>query len=69
MWIRLSDPTLLDDLETFLLRAECSVRRAGVDRLEVEVPSAPGPEQARRELELYLAGWRARHPGAEVEIE
>ncbi len=69
MRLRLHDPTLLDELSDFLRRTECRVRALGPATLEVEIPDAGGGEQQRRELELYLATWRAMHEDAEVEID
>lgn len=57
---------LTEDLLDFLRRAECRAERMGEDRIEVYVPRAPSVEQARREVSLYLATWRAWHPSADV---
>ncbi len=69
MRVRLSDPTLFDDLRTYLARRACVVRRAEGQRLEVEVPEATDPMTARRELELYLASWRVSHGDVVVDVD
>lgn len=55
-----------EDLLDFLRRAECRAERTGEDRIDVYVPRALSEEQARREVSLYVATWRARHPSADV---
>jgi len=44
------------------------VQDEGEGALLVQV-SAPTPEQAERELRLYVASWLALNEGAEVEIK
>jgi hypothetical protein len=68
MKIRLDDPSSLEDLRDFLRRAGCLADPVGPDTLEVTVPRAPSPEQERRELEIYLAVWRARFPDAGADL-
>jgi hypothetical protein len=68
MKIRLDDPSSLEDLRDFLRRAGCAADPIGPDTLEVTVARAPSPEQERRELEIYLAVWRARFPDAGAEF-
>lgn len=68
MRIRVSRPALVPDLVEFLGRARCttvSVRGAVVD---VAVPGTGDAVRARRELDLYLAAWRALHPPVEATI-
>lgn len=67
MRLRLTDPALVDDLLDFLGRTECCVRRAG-DEIEISVPRARDQEEGRREVDLYLAAWRAMNPGARVDV-
>jgi hypothetical protein len=66
--VRVSDRLLLHDLLDTLRRAECVAEQTGADTIEVYVPRAPTPEQARREVELLLSTWRARHPEAWAEL-
>jgi hypothetical protein len=66
--IRVSDRRLLRDLLDLFRRAECVAEQASADTIEVYVPRAPSPEQARREVEVYLSTWQARHPDVTVEL-
>jgi hypothetical protein len=68
MRIHVLNPELVDDLAVYLRAAECAVERAGTNALEVDIPRAPSRDQARRELELYLAAWRAMHENARAEL-
>lgn len=68
MRVRISDSALLGDLLDFLRRTECVAEQASADSLDVFVPHAPSAAQARREVDVYLATWRARHPGVEAEV-
>jgi len=69
MLIRVDPPALRDDLIAVLQRANCKAGPTGADEIEVGSPSPIlTPEQARREICLYLAIWRARHMGARVEL-
>ena len=64
MKIRLSDPSLIDDLLEFLRARECVAEPTSVDTLDVELPDALRPDAAALELDLYLRVWEATHPGA-----
>lgn len=66
MHLHVRDACLAEDLLDFLRRAECRAERTGKERIDVHVPRALNVEQARSEVSLYLATWRARHPNAEV---
>ena len=66
--IRVSDRGTLRDLLDLFRRAECVAEQTSADSIEVYVPRAPTPEQARREVEVYLATWQARHPEARAEL-
>jgi hypothetical protein len=61
--IEISDPAAGDDLVAFLQAARCEAEQAGPRRISATLPDAPSEQAARRELELYLAAWQARHPG------
>jgi hypothetical protein len=64
----LNNPASLRNLQDFLRRAECIAEQCRSDELEVYVPGAPSDEQARRELNVYLATWQANNPGVEAYI-
>ena len=68
MKIRLDHPSSLEDLRDFLRRAGCVADPADPETLEVSVARAPSSEQERRELEIYLAVWRARFPDAGADL-
>ena len=68
MYIFVSNPRLLFDLQFFLRRAGCASIQVHSHELEVEVPGAPSAEQARREVELYLALWGGRKPDVEAYV-
>ena len=68
MRVRLSDPAFVQDLISYLRSTECLAEQTGVDAVEVEVPRAPSAEQAERELTVYLAAWRAMHPGVHADF-
>jgi hypothetical protein len=55
-------------LQYFLRRASCVVEQLSPHTLDVDVPSAPNEAQARRELNVYLASWQARHRGFEAYV-
>jgi hypothetical protein len=62
------DPEAREELLEFLRRADCKVRAEDDGTLVVEVPSAPGEEQARLEVDLYLKAWQASHPYVETHL-
>jgi hypothetical protein len=66
--IRISDRRLLREVLDLFRRAECIAEQASADSIEVYVPRAPSPDQARREVEVYLSTWQARHPEATAEL-
>ena len=69
--LRLSKPDLLEDLLLFLEQRGCPARQLDVDLIEVKVPHAIHPEQARKELELdlYLNVWKKLRAASLFEIE
>jgi hypothetical protein len=66
--IYISHPALRDDLRAFLEHADCVVRESHPQELEVEIPHAPSEEQARRELDIYLASWQVMNRGVETYV-
>jgi hypothetical protein len=68
MRVRISDAHLLGDLQSFLEAAECRVRKVGPGTLDVTVSRAPSPEQAAREIGLYLKTWQAMNPGTHARL-
>jgi hypothetical protein len=63
MRIRLSDPSLVDDLLTFLQSKQCVAEHTGANTLYVEPPSLPIARAGLLELDLYLRVWETLHPG------
>jgi hypothetical protein len=59
---------MLPVLQYFLQRAGCVAEQLSAHTLEVNVPSALDEVQARRELNVYLASWQARHRGFEAYV-
>jgi hypothetical protein len=64
----ISNPRFLRNLQDSLRRAGCVAEQRRSHELEVYLPEAPSPEQARRELNLYLAAWQATNPGIDAYI-
>jgi hypothetical protein len=68
--VRISEPGLLSDLVDSLSRASCHVERFGEDGIEIGSPSPLlTPDQARKEIGLYLVLWRVKHPNVRVTVE
>jgi hypothetical protein len=63
MRIRLSDPSLVDELLKFLRAKQCVAEPTSVDAIYVEPPTLPLEDAAIMELDLYLRVWEALHPG------
>ena len=68
MLIRLSDPSLADDLTTHFWRAGFTVQAAGGSMVEVSRLDAPSSDQERREVELHLRVWQATNPEAVADV-
>jgi hypothetical protein len=68
MQVWISDPHLVSDLIDFLQRTSCRAVHTRGHTVEVELPHAAAPEQAVRELGLYLAAWQGLHPGVLVDF-
>ncbi len=64
--VQVSNPALVPDLLDFLRRATCDVTRAGSTTIAVDVPSAKGAREARKDLDLFLTAWQALHPPVEA---
>jgi hypothetical protein len=67
MYVYISDPGLLRNLQDFLRGSGCVAERQRSHELEVHV-TGTSEEQARRELNVYLATWQAINPGVEAYI-
>ncbi len=63
MLIRISDPSLVDDLCAHFRRSGFAAEPMGGSVIDVDRPDAPNPEQARREVELHLRIWQATAAG------
>ena len=73
MKIRVDDPQLVDELVHHLRRSGCTATASEVDAhggatVDVQLPAALDPEQARMEVELYLKVFEATHPGKATSI-
>jgi hypothetical protein len=64
MKIQVSDSSLAEDLAGFLRDSCCIVKRTGKRTLEVRFDESLPDDAAVLELDLYLALWQVRHPGA-----
>jgi hypothetical protein len=68
MYVYISDPAMLPNLQDFLRRADCVAEQRRSHELEVYVPAARNDRHARRELSVYLATWQAANPGVEAYV-
>ena len=59
----ISDPSLAEDLISFLRRARCEAEHEEGGELAVRMPGALPEVAARLELEAYLTAWQSLHPG------
>jgi hypothetical protein len=66
--VRISDRAFVEDLQTYLQAAECSVRVVGEFTLDVSMPRAPSDDQALREIAIYLRTWQAMNPEVHARI-
>jgi hypothetical protein len=57
--LRLSEPTLAEDLASYLSRHDCHAVAVEDSSVTAELPHLLHQEQARLELELYLRLWQA----------
>jgi hypothetical protein len=67
--VRVSDPSLVDDLLGFLNRVpDFLAERVGEDEIEASVVSSLRHERLREHLVSRLQAWEETHPGVEVEL-
>jgi hypothetical protein len=64
MRVQIDDPGLFPDLLEFLERATCVADCPVKGVIEVDVPTAHDPAEARTHVALFLAAWQALHPHA-----
>ena len=57
-------PSLIPDLQAFLLRAGYAAVQVDADTLEVHTPHPSRPGSERDELLAVLRKWHDSHPGA-----
>ena len=68
MYVYISDPDQILNLQQFLRQAGCLAERRRSHELVVYLPGAPSEAQARREVNVYLASWQARNRGVEAYV-
>jgi len=61
--IEVSHPSLVEDLLEFLHSSSCEAMRCGGQTIDVRA-GWPLGEGGQRHLDLYLAAWEAKNPGA-----
>jgi hypothetical protein len=66
--IRISDPSLREELSVHYARSGFDVHPVGDRELDVARTDAPDGEQARREIETHLLVWELLRPDAPAEI-
>ena len=66
--VRVSEPSLLEELMTAFLRHGCVTDRADVDSCFVVHVHAHDPAEARREIEFFVRAWRLAHPQVSVVV-
>ena len=64
--VKLSDPSLVDDLVDFLRRSGCVAQPAEEAIVSVSIPGSLREDAAELELDLYLRVWEAMKPEAEA---
>jgi hypothetical protein len=67
MRVLVSRPSLVPDLVEFLARIPCDAGAVHGPLVDVTLPGADAA-RARRDLDLYLAAWRALHPPVEARV-
>jgi hypothetical protein len=68
MRVQIDDPRLSPDLLKFLVRATCVADCPGKGVIDVEVPTAHDPAQARTDVALFLAAWQALDPRTHLRL-
>ena len=68
MLVHVTDEPALRELVSFLEAGALVVRHRAPDAVQVHVPLASTRDEARRELAIYVATWRAMHPGVAVAV-
>ena len=68
MYVYISHPDQILDLQQFLRQAGCVAEHRRSHELVVYLPGAPSEAQARREVNVYLATWQARNRGVEAYV-
>ena len=63
MIIEVNHPSLVEDLLEFLGSSSCKAMRCGGQTVDVRA-GWPLREGGERHLDLYLAAWEAKNPGA-----
>jgi hypothetical protein len=69
MQVRLTRPSLTQELIDFLGRASCVAVQTKAGTIEVDLPYTNDVARARTDLGLYLAAWQGLHPEATAELE
>jgi hypothetical protein len=64
--VKLSDPSLVDDLVDFLRLLGCVAQPAEEAIVSVSIPKSLREDAAELELDLYLRVWEATRPEAEA---
>ncbi len=67
MQTRVSDPSLLPDLDAYLRRMGCATEAIAEDRLLVSIPASLRSDAAELELDLYLRLWELQVSSARAE--
>jgi hypothetical protein len=66
--VRISEPTLLDELVAALVRNGCVAHRSGADSCRVVHVHARDADEARRELAFFLGAWEVAHPSVRARL-
>ena len=67
--VRVSEPSLVDDLIGFLGRApDVVVERGAANEIEASAVSSLHHDRLRDYLEGYLSAWQQSHPGVATEF-
>ena len=68
MQIRLTDPSLADDLLDFLRRVGCLAVRVDRRVIDAQLLNSVSERYDRQELNAYMKVWLVMHPEVEVEV-